>query len=157
MTALDRRAFMAATAAGIATPTALGAKECPMLEDQLGRRRRSCVGRPRPWSGVAGQASLRGTREATTTSRIFKGACATYEYRCCASCSRVRTIIAVLINALKNPAVAEMQDKHTHAVGCTRRLKREKVVSDIRRYCRQPGYGTRLPRLPPRAREGRLL
>src|SRR6266566_4248190 len=29
MTALDRRAFVAATVAGIATPTALGAKECP--------------------------------------------------------------------------------------------------------------------------------
>jgi hypothetical protein len=29
MTALDRRAFMAATAASIAAPTALGAKECP--------------------------------------------------------------------------------------------------------------------------------
>src|SRR5262245_58438069 len=29
MTALDRRAFMAAAAAGIAAPTALGAKECP--------------------------------------------------------------------------------------------------------------------------------
>ena len=29
MTALGRRAFMAATAASIAAPTALGAKECP--------------------------------------------------------------------------------------------------------------------------------
>jgi hypothetical protein len=29
MTAPDRRAFMAATAASIATPTVLGAKECP--------------------------------------------------------------------------------------------------------------------------------
>ena len=29
MTALDRRAFVAATAASIATPTTLGAKECP--------------------------------------------------------------------------------------------------------------------------------
>ena len=29
LTALDRRAFMAATAASIAAPTALGAKECP--------------------------------------------------------------------------------------------------------------------------------
>src|SRR5437016_295741 len=29
MTALDRRAFVAATVASIATPTALGAKECP--------------------------------------------------------------------------------------------------------------------------------
>ena len=31
MTALDRRAIMAATAAGIATPTALGAKGCPIV------------------------------------------------------------------------------------------------------------------------------
>jgi hypothetical protein len=29
MTAPDRRSFMAATAASIATPAALGAKECP--------------------------------------------------------------------------------------------------------------------------------
>jgi hypothetical protein len=29
MTALDRRAFMAATAASVAAPTGLGAKECP--------------------------------------------------------------------------------------------------------------------------------
>ena len=29
MTALDRRAFIAATAASVAAPTALGAKECP--------------------------------------------------------------------------------------------------------------------------------
>ena len=29
MTALDRRAFVAATVASIATPATLGAKECP--------------------------------------------------------------------------------------------------------------------------------
>ena len=32
MTALDRRAFMATTAACVATPTALGAKECPTMD-----------------------------------------------------------------------------------------------------------------------------
>ena len=32
MTAPDRRAFMATTAAGVATPTALGAKECPTMD-----------------------------------------------------------------------------------------------------------------------------
>ena len=32
MTALDRRAFMATTAAGVVTPTALGAKECPTMD-----------------------------------------------------------------------------------------------------------------------------
>ncbi len=32
MTALDRRAFMVTTAASIATPTALGAKECPTMD-----------------------------------------------------------------------------------------------------------------------------
>ncbi len=31
MTALHRRAFMATTAAGIAAPTALRAKECPTI------------------------------------------------------------------------------------------------------------------------------
>jgi arylformamidase len=32
MTALDRRAFMATTAVCVATPTALGAKECPTMD-----------------------------------------------------------------------------------------------------------------------------
>src|SRR5262245_5606321 len=32
MTALDRRAFMATTAACVATPTALAAKECPTMD-----------------------------------------------------------------------------------------------------------------------------
>src|SRR5947208_8578277 len=32
MTALDRRAFMATTAACVATPTTLGAKECPSID-----------------------------------------------------------------------------------------------------------------------------
>ena len=32
MTALDRRTLMAVTIAGIATPTTLGAKECPTLD-----------------------------------------------------------------------------------------------------------------------------
>ena len=32
MTVLDRRAFMAATAVSVATPTALGAKECPTMD-----------------------------------------------------------------------------------------------------------------------------
>src|SRR5262249_45081255 len=32
MTALDRRAFLATTAACVATPTALGAKECPTMD-----------------------------------------------------------------------------------------------------------------------------
>ena len=32
MTALDRRAFMAATAASVAAPTTLGAKECPTMD-----------------------------------------------------------------------------------------------------------------------------
>jgi hypothetical protein len=32
MTAVDRRAFMATTAASIAAPTALGAKECPTMD-----------------------------------------------------------------------------------------------------------------------------
>src|SRR5690349_16226366 len=32
MTALDRRTLMAVTVAGIATPTTLGAKECPTMD-----------------------------------------------------------------------------------------------------------------------------
>ena len=32
MTAIDRRAFMAATAASVAAPTALSAKECPTID-----------------------------------------------------------------------------------------------------------------------------
>ena len=32
MTALDRRVFMATTAACVATPTTLGAKECPTMD-----------------------------------------------------------------------------------------------------------------------------
>ena len=32
MTALDRRTLMAVTIAGIATPTTLGAKECPTMD-----------------------------------------------------------------------------------------------------------------------------
>jgi hypothetical protein len=32
MTALDRRAFMVATAASVAAPTALSAKECPSMD-----------------------------------------------------------------------------------------------------------------------------